>query len=86
MSWAPSEEGLQQLVGLFKASVRADNAQHRAIQQQLTDFNVIPDYNNYLAYILNLHHEEGQIRQMAGLVLKNNVKEHWRTVHPSVRE
>ena len=61
--WQPSTEGLQQLLGLFKASARADNAQHRAIQQQLTDFNAIPDYNNYLVFILNMVQEEGQVRQ-----------------------
>ena len=86
MAWAPSPEGLQQLLGLFKASSSADNATHRAIQQQLTSFNAIPDYNNYLAYIFNqMRVEAGSVRQMAGLVLKNNVKEHWGNVHPDVQ-
>ena len=79
-------EGLTQLVGLFRASIQADNAHHRAIQQQLTGFNAIPDYNNYLAYILHqMTQEEGQIRQMAGLMLKNNAKNHWSQVHPDVQ-
>ena len=86
MAWQPSTEGLQQLLGLFKASAHADNAQHRAIQQQLTDFNAIPDYNNYLVFILNMVQEEGQVRQMAGLVLKNNVNNNWQSVHPQIRE
>ncbi|KAL1499861.1 hypothetical protein AB1Y20_012544 [Prymnesium parvum] len=85
-AWQPSSEGLAQLLNLFKASARADNAQHRAIQQQLRDFNAIPDYNNYLVFILNMKQEEGQVRQLAGLVLKNNVKEHWASVSPQVRE
>ena len=96
MSWAPSAEGLQQLVGLFKASRSADNQQHRAIQQQLVEFNVIPDYNNYLAYILRDPHPdgldrhsgavEGAVRQLAGLTLKNNTKEHWNKVQPEVQQ
>ena len=86
MAWQPSTEGLSQLLGLFKASSRADNAQHRAIQQQLTDFNAIPDYNNYLVFIMNMTQEEGPVRQMAGLVLKNNIKEHWNGVHPQFKE
>ncbi|KAL3918041.1 MAG: hypothetical protein SGPRY_006160, partial [Prymnesium sp.] len=86
MAWQPSSEGLAQLLGLFKASTRADNAQHRAIQQQLRDFNAVPDYNNYLVYILNMTSEDGQTRQLAGLVLKNNVKEHWHMVSPEIRE
>ena len=56
--WAPSAEGLAQLLGLFRTSHSANNAQHRAIQQQLTEFNVVPDYNNYLAHILNHMREE----------------------------
>lgn len=86
MAWQPSNEGLLQLLGLFKASSGADNAQHRAIQQQLRDFNAVPDYNNYLVYILNMSNEEGHVRQLAGLVLKNNVKEHWESVSPQIRE
>mmetsp|Transcript_74295 Transcript_74295/g.124000 ORF Transcript_74295/g.124000 Transcript_74295/m.124000 type:complete len:895 (+) Transcript_74295:39-2723(+) len=85
-AWNPSPEGMEQLLGLFKASQSADNATHRAIQQQLTSFNAIPDYNNYLAYIFNqMRGEAGSVRQMAGLVLKNNVKEHWSKVHPDVQ-
>lgn len=86
-TWAPSAEGLQQLLGLFRASGSADNTQHRRIQQQLVDFNVIPDYNSYLAYIFNqLKSEDGAVRQMAGLVLKNNVKEHWGELSSEVQE
>ena len=86
-SFVPSAEGLQQLLALFRASQSANNTQHRAIQQQLNDFNVIPEYNSYLAYILNqLKQEEGAVRQLAGLMLKNNVKEHWRKLTPEVQE
>ena len=86
-AFQPSAEGLNQLLTLFKASQSATNAQHRAIQQQLNDFNVIPEYNSYLAYILNvLKNEDGAVRQMAGLMLKNNVKEHWYSLQPGVQE
>jgi transportin-1 len=85
--WQPSAEGLQQLLGLFRSSQSATNQQHRQIQTQLTQFNAIPDYNNYLVYILNqLKEEEGPVRQMAGLQLKNNVKQHWHTLSPEVQE
>ena len=50
-------------------------------------FNVVPDYNAYLVYILSaLKEEEGAVRQMAGLQLKNNVKLHWHRVTPEVQE
>jgi hypothetical protein len=86
-AWQPSAEGLGQLVQLLTSSQLADNRTHRAIQQQLTAFNAIPDFNNYLTYIFfALHDQPGAVRQMAGLVLKNNVKEHWDELHPSVQE
>ena len=85
--WLPSQEGLQQLLTLFKASQSAGNTQHRAIQHQLKEFNAIPDYNSYLAYILNqLKHEDGAVRQLAGLMLKNNIKEHWLILAPEVQQ
>jgi hypothetical protein len=37
--------------------------------QQLLNFNSVPDYNNYLVYILCcLKDENPSVRQMAGLV------------------
>ena len=65
MSWAPSAQGLRQLVELFRATASANNSQHRQIQQQLSDFNAIPDYCLYLAYILNqLRTEEPHVRHL----------------------
>ena len=85
--WQPSAEGLQQLLGLFRGSHSASNAQHKLIQAQLQQFNAVPDFNNYLVYILNqLKNEEGPVRQMAGLQLKNNVKQHWNHLAPEVQE
>ena len=85
--WSPVTEGLLQLLSLFKQSQSADNATHRSIQQQLTSFNAVPDYNCYLVHIFNvLRNEDGPVRQMAGLVLKNNVKEHWDALDRSVQE
>lgn len=85
-AWVPSNDGLQQLLGLFRGAIQASNEQHRSIQQQLISFNAIPDYNAYLVYIMGqLKTEEGSVRQMAGLMLKNNVRQHWATLHAEVR-
>ena len=87
MSWAPSAQGLRQLVELFRATASANNSQHRQIQQQLSDFNAIPDYCLYLAYILNqLRTEEPHVRQMAGLQLKNTCKQMWKTLTPEMQQ
>ena len=46
----------------------------------------MPDYNCYLVFILNqLRQEDQNVRQTAGLVLKNNVKEHWDTTAADVK-
>ena len=87
MAWQPTAEGLQQLLGLFKAAHGADNDAHRAIFDQLRSFNSVPDYNCYLAFILNqMRQEDASVRQTAGLVLKNNVKESWAAVAPEVKQ
>ena len=80
--FALSQEGVKQLIALFKASLTADNSQHRSIQQQLSGFNSVPDFNAYLAYILNQSQEDGAIRQLAGLTLKNNIKDNWHELLP----
>ena len=61
--WQPSAEGLQQLLGLFRGSHSASNAQHKLIQAQLQQFNAVPDFNNYLVYILNQLKNEGPVRR-----------------------
>lgn len=46
--------------------------------QQLQQFNVIPEYCNYLAYIFaKLTTEQEFTRTVAGLLLKNNIKTYW---------
>jgi hypothetical protein len=46
----------------------------------------VPDYNNYLIYILaNMIGENDTIRAMAGLYLKNNVATYYDRIHPEVR-
>ena len=86
-AWQPTAEGLQQLLGLFKATQGADNEQHRNIFEQLRSFNAVPDYNCYLAFILNqMRQEETAVRQTAGLVLKNNITQHWASVAPEVQQ
>ena len=85
--WQPTAEGIHQLTGLFKAAQGADSEKHRQIFEQLRSFNAVPDYNCYLVFILNqMQQEETQVRQTAGLVLKNNIKEHWKSVQPEVQQ
>ena len=52
--------------------------------QRLQQCAKIPDFNNYLAFILT--QGEGtrdEIRQTAGLLLKNNLKTGWQSTEPA---
>jgi transportin-1 len=47
----------------------------------------VPDYNNYLVYILTQMPQEDQyIRSVAGLTLKNNIRSYYPTIAPQVLE
>ena len=45
--------------------------------KQLESFSKIPDFNNYLAYIFILQSLDSNVRSVAGLYLKNNVRLHF---------
>ncbi|CAI2178857.1 6952_t:CDS:10 [Funneliformis geosporum] len=48
---------------------------------KLDSFNKIPDYPNYLAYILTqMPQEEASTRAIAGLLLKNNIRVYFATI------
>ena len=52
--------------------------------QRLQQCAQIPDFNNYLAFILTQGEgTQDEIRQTAGLLLKNNLKTGWHTAAPS---
>lgn len=59
----------------------------RARLQRLEQFNNVPEYNQYLTYILTqLPAEDVTVRSMAGLLLKNNIRLRLNTFAPSVIE
>ncbi|XP_015059174.1 transportin-1 isoform X2 [Solanum pennellii] len=73
-TWQPQEQGFKEICGLLEQqmSPTSDNSQ---IWQQLQHYSQFPDFNNYLAFIFA--HAEGKsvdIRQAAGLLLKNNLR------------
>ncbi|CAG8553062.1 7040_t:CDS:10 [Diversispora eburnea] len=85
MEWMPTPEGLSQLLQLLKDSVSSDNEIHTMIQQKLESFNKIPDYPNYLVYILTqMPQEEASTRAIAGLLLKNTIRVYFSTIQRDV--
>lgn len=78
MAWQPSNEGLLQIVTLLRESGSLVPGVQGNIHNQLQQFNAIPDYCNYLAYIFaKLTTEAEFTRTVAGLLLKNNIKSYW---------
>ncbi|KAI7865032.1 armadillo-type protein [Spinellus fusiger] len=71
--WQPTEQGLSDLLQLFREALNPTDAKN--VQEY---FNKVPDYNSYLAYILTQMPQENQhIRSVAGLTLKNNLRSYF---------
>ncbi|KAM0870061.1 hypothetical protein ACQ4PT_040269 [Festuca glaucescens] len=72
--WQPQEEGLREICALLEAHISPNSDQAR-IWQQLQHYGQFPDFNNYLVFLLA--RGEGktfEVRQAAGLLLKNNLR------------
>ncbi|GMH45796.1 hypothetical protein BSKO_13759 [Bryopsis sp. KO-2023] len=73
VDWQPEQTGVQQICQLL-AEYQKPGSNQEQIYQQLKQFNAIPDFNNYLAYILSAATNfPVEVRQSAGLLLKNNM-------------
>eukprot|EP00743_Colponemidia_sp_Colp-15_P000375 GILK01000432.1.p1 GENE.GILK01000432.1~~GILK01000432.1.p1 ORF type:complete len:897 (+),score=156.57 GILK01000432.1:84-2774(+) len=81
--WQPVEADLKNIESLLASSRNASNETHHYIQQQIAQFSQVPQFYNYLAYIL-VKYPEPDIRQMAGLVLKSNIKSQIKNLPPDV--
>ncbi|XP_077241420.1 transportin-1-like [Tasmannia lanceolata] len=72
--WQPREEGLREICGLLEHHI-SPNSDQPLIWQQLQHYSQFPDFNNYLAFILaRAEGKSVEIRQAAGLLLKNNLR------------
>ncbi|MEW5299688.1 MAG: hypothetical protein WDW36_002678 [Sanguina aurantia] len=72
--WQPQEAGLHQLCSLLSEGQKPGTNQAQ-IFQQLEQCKVVPDFNNYLSYIFAKGDSlPPEVRQSAGLQLKNNLK------------
>ncbi|CAK9134566.1 unnamed protein product [Ilex paraguariensis] len=82
-TWLPQEEGFKEICGLLEQqmSPTTDKSQ---IWQQLQHYSQFPDFNNYLAFILaRADGKSVEVRQAAGLLLKNNLKTALKTMPPT---
>ncbi|KAH0934804.1 hypothetical protein HID58_011921 [Brassica napus] len=75
--WQPREDGLSEICALLEQQISPSSAavDKSQIWKQLEHFSQIPDFNNYLVFILvRAQGKSVEIRQAAGLLLKNNLK------------
>jgi len=85
--WTPDGLGVSHLLGLLKSSRSVSGSRHWEIQQQLQELNRRPEYNKYLAFILvHMQAEPADVRQLGGIILKNNVKDFYSHMSPDVQE
>ncbi|KAG0237878.1 hypothetical protein BGW41_008304 [Actinomortierella wolfii] len=84
-NWQPQPEGLAQLTQLLRDSMSGNNAVQAQVHEQLESFRNVPDYNNYLIYILTqMPQELSTTRAVAGLLLKTNIQYHSQDIRPEV--
>eukprot|EP01080_Neovahlkampfia_damariscottae_P002701 gene2701-3897_t len=76
MSWKPQQQSLEDLVKLLKSTTEGNSQVQRDIYTKLEELNKqYFDFNNYLVYVFsNLKDIDPGIRRIAGILLKNNIK------------
>ncbi|XP_044508458.1 transportin-1-like [Mangifera indica] len=81
-SWQPQEEGFREICGLLEQQISpTSTADKSQIWQQLQHYSQFPDFNNYLAFILaRAEGKSVEIRQAAGLLLKNNLRTAYKSI------
>lgn len=83
-TWRPQEEGLREICVLLEQQMAPSSDDKSQIYQKLQQYSQFPDFNNYLAFIFaRVEGKSIEIRQAAGLLLKNNLKSALKTMPPT---
>ncbi|KAJ6409961.1 hypothetical protein OIU84_009452 [Salix udensis] len=87
-AWQPQEEGFKEICGLLEHQISPTSTTDKfQIWQQLQHFSQFPDFNNYLAFILSRAEGKSvEIRQAAGLLLKNNLRNAYKPMMPAYQQ
>ncbi|CAN8066499.1 unnamed protein product [Agarophyton chilense] len=94
IEWTPAPEKLQAIANLLRESTSAFTKVQQHVYEQLRQYSSVRDFNNYLVYILAHGYDSSQaaqqqvdpVRQAAGLVLKNNIRPLYNSLHPQSRQ
>jgi transportin-1 len=89
--WSPNPNDLRTILELLHSSQSADNEVQRQVQERLQQLNQYPDFHYYLAIILSASLPEfGQqsdsTRSLAGLILKNNIRQYFLSLPTQVMQ
>ncbi|KAL5561246.1 hypothetical protein UlMin_030993 [Ulmus minor] len=87
--WQPKEEGFTEICGLLEQQIShsSSSADKSQIWQQLQHYSQFPDFNNYLAFILaRAEGKPVEVRQAAGLLLKNNLRNAYKSMVPAYQQ
>ncbi|KAJ3681527.1 hypothetical protein LUZ60_016016 [Juncus effusus] len=81
-AWKPQEQGLREICLLLEQQITPGSDQ-AAIWRQLQHYSLFPDFNNYLVFILSCCQDRRtEVRQAAGLLLKNNLRSTFSSLSP----
>ncbi|XP_020966627.1 transportin-1 isoform X3 [Arachis ipaensis] len=87
-TWQPQEQGFKEICGLLEQQISHSSSADKAqIWQHLQHYSQFPDFNNYLAFIFS--RAEGtsvEVRQAAGLYLKNNLRSTYKSLLPAYQQ
>ncbi|KAM7258081.1 hypothetical protein ACFE04_013822 [Oxalis oulophora] len=85
MTWHPKEEGMREICGLLEQQISPSSTLDKSqIWQQLQHYSHFPDFNNYLAFIFaRAEGKSVEVRQAAGLLLKNNLRASYKSISPA---
>ncbi|KAG4998676.1 hypothetical protein JHK85_030115 [Glycine max] len=87
-SWQPQEQGFKEICGLLEQQISHSSSADKAqIWQHLQRYSHLPDFNNYLAFIFSRAEGKSvEVRQAAGLYLKNNLRNMFKSMQPAYQQ
>ncbi|KAI8892333.1 armadillo-type protein [Globomyces pollinis-pini] len=80
--WTPNQLEFNNLISLLADAQKGDSGTQKRITEQLNSYSLIPEFNNYLACAFSTQSIPPEIRAMAGLLLKNNLRKSWDSIQP----
>jgi len=85
--WRPQDSGIRELVELVNLCRANDTEKHKQVYNILKRLEASEEFSGYLVYIFcDKSQQDVEIRHRAGLLLRNNIKNHWGRTPFHIRE